>query len=65
VLSTYMTIAQVADLLGVDRTTVSRWASSDPTMPATRIGGTVRFNAAALEAWLTSRTQRSRRAPAA
>jgi excisionase family DNA binding protein len=57
----YLTAAQVAELLQVDDATVYRWASSDATMPATRIGGVVRFHAATLDRWLAARTQRSRR----
>jgi len=57
----YLTSAQVAELLQVDPATVYRWASTDSTMPATRVGGVVRFEAAALYHWLASRTQRSRR----
>lgn len=57
----YLTAPQVADMLQVDVSTVFRWASSDASMPATRIGGTVRFQADALHRWLASRTQRSRR----
>jgi excisionase family DNA binding protein len=58
----YLTAAQLAEMLQVDAATVYRWAATDPTMPATRIGGVVRFHAAALERWLGARTQRSRRA---
>ncbi len=60
-MSTYLTASQVAELLQVDAATVYRWASSDASMPATRIGGTVRFEPDALRRWLASRTQRSRR----
>jgi excisionase family DNA binding protein len=57
----YLTAAQLATLLQVDAATVYRWASTDATMPATRVGGTVRFHAAAIERWLASKTQKSRR----
>lgn len=57
----YLTSAQVAELLQVDPATVYRWASQDASMPATRIGSTVRFELAALHRWLAGRTQRSRR----
>jgi excisionase family DNA binding protein len=57
----YLTAVQVAELLQVDAATVYRWASSDATMPATRIGGTVRFHVVALERWLAARTQKGRR----
>jgi excisionase family DNA binding protein len=58
----YLTAAQVAEMYQVDPATVYRWATTDASMPATRIGGTVRFETAALYRWLASRTQRSRRA---
>jgi excisionase family DNA binding protein len=57
----YLTAAQVAEMYQVDPATVYRWAATDASMPATRIGGTVRFEAAALYRWLAARTQRSRR----
>jgi excisionase family DNA binding protein len=53
----YLTPAQVADLWQMDVSTVYRLAASDPTMPATRIGGSVRFRADRLEAWCEARTQ--------
>jgi excisionase family DNA binding protein len=61
----YLTAAEVADLLGVDKSTVHRWADADPSMPATRIGKVVRFHPDSLAKWLEGRTQRSRRSPAA
>jgi excisionase family DNA binding protein len=48
----YLTAAQVAELLQLDTSTVYRLASSDPSMPATRVGNSLRFHAAALERWL-------------
>jgi excisionase family DNA binding protein len=57
----YLTARQVADLLGVHRSTVSRWADEHASMPALRIGSTVRFEVSALEKWLAAHTQRSRR----
>ena len=57
----YLTSVEVAEMLQVDPATVYRWASSDASMPATRIAGTLRFHAVALERWLASRTQKSRR----
>jgi excisionase family DNA binding protein len=58
----YLTTRQVAELLQVDPTTVFRWASTEPTMPATRIGGTVRFHRERLLRWLDAREQGRRRA---
>ena len=61
---TYLTAEDVAELLRVSVKSVFRWASEDPTMPALRIGRTVRFPQERLERWLSSREQgagRSRR----
>ena len=60
--ATYLSPSQVADLLGVNRSTISRWAATDPSMPAIRISGTVRFRLDQVELWLESRTQGARRA---
>lgn len=57
----YLTASQLAVMLQVDAATVYRWASQDASMPATRIGGTVRFEVAAIHRWLAARTQHSRR----
>jgi predicted DNA-binding transcriptional regulator AlpA len=57
----YLTAGQVSEMYQVDTATVYRWASTDPTMPATRISGTVRFEAQALHRWLASHTQKSRK----
>ncbi len=57
----YLTASQLATLLQVDDATIYRWASKDTSMPATRVGGVVRFEAQALHRWLAARTQRSRR----
>ena len=57
----YLTPEAVAQMLRVSPSTVYRWAASDATMPALRVGKTVRFRTDLLERWLTARTQRSRR----
>src|SRR5215469_4841461 len=57
----YLTPEAVAAMLSVSPSTVYRWAASDVTMPATRVGKTVRFRADLLDRWLAARTQRSRR----
>jgi hypothetical protein len=57
---TYMTAADVAAMLRCDPKSVYRLASTDPTMPACRIGGMVRFDRVKLLAWLEARTQGSR-----
>jgi excisionase family DNA binding protein len=56
-LPTYLTAADVADGLRVSEKSVYRWAASDPTMPALRIGGVVRFPRERLERWLRDREQ--------
>ncbi len=58
----YLTIAQVADLLSVDRSTISRWASTDPSMPVVRVHGVVRFERHALLSWLAGHQQGAPRA---
>ena len=67
---TYLTAAEVADLLRVSTKTVSRWSLEDSSMPATRIGRTVRFEREALLAWVRRHqprriTQRSHNEPTA
>jgi excisionase family DNA binding protein len=55
--SEYLTAAQLAELLQVSTRTVARWASSDPSMPVTRLGGVVRFHRARVERWLRASEQ--------
>ena len=57
----YLSAAEVAEYLGVDKSTVHRWAVSDPSMPALRIGKVLRFHPDSLAKWLEANTQRSRR----
>jgi excisionase family DNA binding protein len=59
----YLTSDQVAVLLQVSVKSIYRWAAGDPTMPALRIGGTVRFNRDRLERWLRDREQGRPRSP--
>jgi len=49
--------ADVALMLRVSEKSVYRWAIQDPTMPALRVGGTVRFPRERLERWLRDREQ--------
>lgn len=59
----YLSPPQLADLLGVNRSTISRWAATDATMPVIRLGaGTVRFHLDEVELWLAGRTQGAPRA---
>ena len=64
----YLTVDQVAAMLQVGNKSVYRWLKGDPTMPALKIGGTVRLPRERLLRWLQQREQgaaRSRRAAAA
>ncbi len=53
----YLNAAQVAELLQVSRATVFRLAASDPTFPALRLGGVIRFPRERLLTWLRTREQ--------
>jgi excisionase family DNA binding protein len=53
----YLTATQVARWLQVSEKSVYRWATHDPSMPALRIGGVVRFPRERLERWVRSREQ--------
>lgn len=53
----YLTAEQVAGVLQVSAKSVFRWASEDPSMPALRIGRTIRFPRARLLRWFASREQ--------
>jgi excisionase family DNA binding protein len=60
----YLLPGEVGTLLRVSPKTVYRLASQDPTMPALKIGGSLRFPRERLLAWLRAREQgagRSRR----
>ncbi len=53
----YLTAEQVGQMLQVSGKSVYRWLKDDPTMPALKIGGTVRFPRERLERWLRDREQ--------
>jgi excisionase family DNA binding protein len=53
----YLTATQVARWLQVSEKSVYRWAAHDPSMPALRIGGVIRFPRERLERWVRSREQ--------
>ena len=53
----YLTPAQVAERWQVDPSTVYRLADSDPSLPATKLGRSIRFRLDRLEAWEADRTQ--------
>jgi excisionase family DNA binding protein len=53
----YLSVRQVADLLQVAEKTIYGWVKAEPTMPALKLGGTVRFPRERLLAWLRSREQ--------
>jgi excisionase family DNA binding protein len=60
----YLTAEQVGELLQVSPRTVQRWALEDASMPALRLGRTVRFPRAELERWFERSTQGSRKSKA-
>jgi excisionase family DNA binding protein len=60
----YLTAEQVGELLQVSSRTVQRWALEDASMPALRLGRTVRFPRAEFERWLERSTQGSRKGKA-
>ena len=53
----YLTAAQFGEMLQVSEKSIYRWVRQDPTMPALKIGGTVRFPRERLLVWLRSREQ--------
>ena len=53
----YLTVAQVAVLLQVKPATVYTWVRDDPSLPALKIAGTVRFRRVALLGWLREHEQ--------
>ena len=57
VTASYLTAADVALMLRVSEKSIYRWAIQDPTMPALKVGGTVRFPAERLAKWLRDREQ--------
>ena len=63
----YYTVAQLADLLQVDKSTITRLAGRDTTLPVLRISGiggargVLRFPADEIHAWLRARTTGGKR----
>lgn len=53
----YLTADQVGELLQLSPKTVYRLVKADPTMPALKLGGAVRFPRERLERWLRDREQ--------
>lgn len=53
----YLTVDQVGEMLQLSGKTIYRLVTKDPTMPALRLGGTVRFPRERLERWLRDREQ--------
>jgi excisionase family DNA binding protein len=60
----WLSVQQVADLIGVDAKTVARWSRSDVSMPVLRRGRVVRFRADLLNNWLEAQLPRAARARA-
>lgn len=44
-------------MLQVSAKSIYRWSSADPTMPALRIGGALRFHRERLDRWLREKEQ--------
>jgi len=57
----FLTARQVADLLGVDEKTVTRWSLEDPSIPVLRRGRVVRFHRDRLMDWLQRQEPRGAR----
>lgn len=53
----YVTATELGRLLQVSPKTVYRWAAQDPTFPALKINGTVRFPLERVEKWLRGKEQ--------
>lgn len=53
----FLTAKQVAELLQVSEKSVLRWAQADVTMPALRVGRTLRFDREMLLLWFRMNTQ--------
>lgn len=53
----YWTPEQVGELLQLSTKTIYRLASSDPSMPMLKLGGSIRFPQARLERWLRDQEQ--------
>jgi excisionase family DNA binding protein len=53
----FLTAEQAAILLQVSSKSICRWAAADPSMPALRIGRTLRFDRERLLQWLRTKTQ--------
>lgn len=53
----FLTLAGVADLLGVNLSLVYRWSSEDPTFPKSKLGAkTIRVDSEKLREWIEKRT---------
>jgi excisionase family DNA binding protein len=53
----YLSVREVAELFQVAEKTIYSWIKLEPTMPALKLAGTVRFPKARLLAWLKTREQ--------
>ena len=57
---TFLSPKQIADMLGVSKATVSRWAAQDATFPVTKLPGRlVRIEEQALHRWLRRKSGRN------
>jgi excisionase family DNA binding protein len=55
--SAYLTVEEVAELLRLSPKSIYRLVKAEPTLPALRLGGSVRFPRERLERWLRDREQ--------
>ena len=57
---TFLSPKQIADMLGVSKATVSRWASQDATFPVTKLPGRlIRVEKVAFHRWLRRKSRRN------
>jgi len=57
----YLTVSQVAVMIGVDTKTITRWSRTDPSMPVLRRGRVVRFHRLRVLDWLQRQEPRASR----
>ena len=53
----YLTVPEVANMLRLSAKSIYRLVDQDPTMPAIKLGGAIRFPQARLLKWLEQHTQ--------
>jgi len=53
----YLTVEELAGRLQISVRTLTRWVKADPSMPAFRCGGVLRFHRERIERWLRDHEQ--------